>query len=112
MRGQFSMSPDTSRVRCHTTLVASRHQPAPAFGLRVRRPDLRQVPRRLQPGERSGIDLVRLDVSLGDRLHLQRIGDNHPRHEWRQNSQYRHAVVGRIEHHLITGGQVAEAASY
>jgi hypothetical protein len=55
-------------------LVAPRHQPALAFGLRVRRPDLRQVPRRVQTGERAGIDLVGLYVSLGDRLHLQRIG--------------------------------------
>src|SRR5215831_1720538 len=56
-------------------LVAPRHQPALAFGLRVRRPDLRQVPSRMQTGERAGIDLVGLYVSLGDRLHLQWIGD-------------------------------------
>ncbi|MGY4592776.1 hypothetical protein ACVWXL_000522 [Bradyrhizobium sp. GM22.5] len=86
-------------------LVAPRHQPTLAFRLRVRRPDLRQVPSRLQTGERAGIDLVGLDVSLGDRLHLQRIGDNHPCHERCQNPRYRHAVAGRLDHHLITGQQ-------
>lgn len=86
-------------------LVAPRHQPTLAFRLRVRRPDLRQVPSRLQTGERAGIDLVGLDVSLGDRLHLQRIGDNHPCHERCQNPRYRHAVAGCFDHHLITGQQ-------
>ena len=86
-------------------LVAPRHQSALAFGRRVRRPDLRQVAGRLQTGERAGIDLVGLYVSLGDRLHLQRIGDNHPRHERRQHSRDRHAVGGRFDHHLITGQQ-------
>jgi hypothetical protein len=86
-------------------LVAPRHQPALAFGLRVRCPHLRQVPRRLQTGERASINLVGLYVSLGDRLHLQRIGDNHPRHEWRQNPRHRHAVGGRFDNHLITGQQ-------
>jgi len=59
----------------------------------------------MQTGERAGIDLVRLNVSLGDRLHLQRIGDNHPRREWRQNPRHRHAIGGRFDHHLITGQQ-------
>lgn len=85
-------------------LVAPRHQPTLAFRFRVRRPDLRQVPGRLQAGERAGVDLVGLDVSLGDRLHLQRIGDNHPCHERRQNPRH-HAVGGRFDHHLITGQQ-------
>src|SRR6476619_2193796 len=49
---------------------------------------------RLQTGERAGIDLVGLYVSLGDCLHLQRIGDNHPRHEWRQNPRQRLSNVG------------------
>ncbi|MFK4531857.1 hypothetical protein ABIA00_000040 [Bradyrhizobium ottawaense] len=39
-------------------LVAPCHQPTLALGLRIRRPDLRQVSRRLQIGERAGIDLV------------------------------------------------------
>jgi hypothetical protein len=64
-------------------MVAPCHQPTLAFGRGVRRPDLRQIPGRLQAGERAGIDLVGLDVSLGDRLHLQRIGDNHPGHKGR-----------------------------
>jgi Transposase, Mutator family len=86
-------------------LITSRHQPSFAFGPRVRRPDLRQVAGRLQTGERAGIDLVRLYVSLCDRLHLQRIGDNHPRHERRQHSRHPHAVGGRLDHNLITGQQ-------
>ena len=86
-------------------LIAPRHQPALAFSLRVGRPDLRQVACRLQAGERAGIDLVGLYVSLGDRLDLQRIGDNYPRHEWRQRARHPHAVGGRLDHHLITWQQ-------
>src|ERR1700758_4465842 len=82
-------------------LVAPRHQPALAFGLRIRCPDLRQVARRLQAGECTGVDLVSLDVRLSDRLHLQWIGDNHPRHEWRQHPRHRHAISGRLDHHFI-----------
>jgi len=58
-------------------LVTSRDQPALAFGLRVGRPNLRQIPGCVQTGERAGIDLIGLDVGLGDRLHLQRIADDH-----------------------------------
>ena len=82
-------------------LVAPRRQSALAFGDGVRRPNLRQISGRLQAGERASVDLVGLDVSLGDRLHLQRIGDDHPRHKGRQHARDRHAVAGRLDHHFI-----------
>jgi len=47
-------------------LVAPCRRPSLAFRRGVRRPDLRQVAGRLQTGERAGIYLVCLDVSLRD----------------------------------------------
>ena len=58
-------------------LVAPRHQPALAFGRRIRRPDLGQISGRIEAGERPGVDLVGLYMGVRDRLHLQRIGDHH-----------------------------------
>ena len=55
----------------------------------------------MQAGERARIDLVGLDVRLGDRLHLQRIGDDDSRHKGRQHARHRHAVAGRLDHHFI-----------
>ena len=44
-------------------LVAPRHQPALALGGGVGRPNLRQIPSRVQVGERAGINLIGLYVS-------------------------------------------------
>ena len=61
-------------------LITPRHQPAFAFGHRIRCPYLGQVSGRVQTCERAGVDFISLNVGIGDRLHLQRIGDDHPRH--------------------------------
>ena len=60
-------------------LVAARHQPAQALGLGIGQPDLRQEARRPQRRQHAGVDLVGLDVSMRDRLDLQRVGHDHPR---------------------------------
>ena len=53
----------------------------------------------------AGIDLVRLYMSLGNRLHLERISDDHPRHERRKNPRYRHAITGSLDDHFIGRSQ-------
>ena len=45
-------------------------------------------------------------MRLRDRLHLQRIRDDHPRHKGGQHARNRHAVAGRLDHHLIGRPQV------
>jgi len=82
-------------------LIAPRREPALAFGSGIGSPDLRQIAGRVQTGERTGINLVRLYVSLGDRFDLQRIGDDHPRHEWGQHPGHAHTVGSCLDHHLI-----------
>ena len=82
-------------------LVAPCRKSALAFRRGVRCPDLRQITGRLQTGERARIDLIGLYVSLCDRLYLERIGNDHPRHERRQHPRHRHAVGGRFDDYLI-----------
>ena len=82
-------------------LIAPRHQAAHALGRRVRRPDLRQKPGRMQARQGARVDLVGLHVRMGDRLHLQRVGDDHPRHERRQHARDCHAVACCFNDHLI-----------
>jgi hypothetical protein len=82
-------------------LIAPRHQAAHALGRRVRRPDLRQKTCRMQACQSARIDLIGLHVRIGDRLHLQRVGDDHPRHEGRQHARDRHAVARRFNDYLI-----------
>ena len=90
---------DPSPVPNH--LVAPRDEPAHTLGGRIRRPDLGPVPGRVQARKRAGVDLVGLHVRMGDHLHLQRVGDDHPLHERRQHPRNRHAVACRLNHHLI-----------
>ena len=63
------------RVRCRTTWFrrATSRRRRSVSG--VRGPDLRQEAGRVQARQNAGVDLVRLDVGVRDRLHLQRIGD-------------------------------------
>ena len=62
-------------------LVAPGHQPAQPLGRRVRRPDLRQIARRMEARQRPRVDLVGLHMGVRDSLHLQRIGDHNPFYE-------------------------------
>lgn len=55
----------------------------------------------MQTGQRACIDLVGLHVGMGDCFHLERIGNHHPFHMGRQNPGHRHAVAGRLDHHLV-----------
>jgi len=82
-------------------LIATRHKPAHPLSRRIRGPDLRQVTCGMQAGQRCRIDFVGLHVGMGDRFHLERIGNHHPIHMGRQNPGHRHAVSGRLYHHLI-----------
>jgi hypothetical protein len=49
-------------------LVAPRHEPPPAFGVSVGQPDLGQKVDGPQRRQNARIDLVGLDVRIGDRL--------------------------------------------
>ena len=89
------------RVRCRTTWLRRRHQPPQAFGVGVWQPDLRQEIGRPQRCQHAGIDLVRLDVRVGDRLDLQRIGHDHPRHIRRKHAHHGHGVAGRLDDDLV-----------
>jgi hypothetical protein len=82
-------------------LVASRQQAAPALCLSIGQPDLGQEAGGLQRREHTSIYLVGLDPSVGDRLHLQRVGDDHPRHVGAQHMYHSHRVAGGLDHHLV-----------
>ena len=86
-------------------LVASGSQPTFALGDGVRRPDLWQVACSVQARQRARVDLVGLDVGMGDRLDLQGVGDDHPCNEPRQYARDRHAVPGSLNHHLVRCGE-------
>jgi hypothetical protein len=82
-------------------LVAPRHQPPEAFGIGVGQPDLRQEIGRPQRRQHAGIDLVRLDVRVGDRLDLQRIGHDDARHMRRKHADHGHGITGRLDDDLV-----------
>lgn len=82
-------------------LIAARHQSAHPFRCRIRGPDFRQIASRMQAGQRAGVDLVGFHMGMGDRLDLKRIGNHHTLHMGRQNPGHRHAVSGRLDHHLV-----------
>src|SRR5271166_342524 len=82
-------------------LVAPRHQPSQALGIGVGQPDLGQEISRPQRGQYAGIDLVRLDVRMGDRLDLQRIGHDHARHVWPKHTDNGHGIAGCLNDDLV-----------
>ena len=82
-------------------LIAPRHQPAHPLGGGVRCPDLWQVARGVETGKRAGVDLVRLHMRVCDRLHLQGVGDDHPRNQGRQHPRDCHGITCRLDHHLV-----------
>ena len=91
-------------------LIAPRHQAAPAFGLGIRQPHLRQEPGRVQRCQDTGVDLIGLDVGVGNRLHLQRIGHDDACHMGAEHAHYRHRVAGGFEDHLVVRHQAAAEA--
>ena len=74
-------------------------------GLVVGQPHARQVVGGQQLGEHLGVDLVGLDLRLGDRPGLRRVGDHHARHPTLQQPRDRVRVAGRLQRHLIGRGQ-------
>ncbi len=79
-------------------LIATRHEPAHPLRGRIRRPDIWQIACGVQAGQRCGIGLVGLQVRMGDRFHLERIGNHHSLYMGRQNPGHRHAAAGRLNH--------------
>ena len=110
MRGQDRMDLVLHPGAVPDDLVAPRHQAAPALGLGIGQPDLGQEAGRMQRRQDTGVDLVGLDVGVGDRLHLQRIGHDHAGHVGAEHAHHRHRVAGRLEHDLVVLGQAAAEA--
>ncbi len=67
----------------------------------IRKPHSRQVVGRQQLGEHDGVDLVGLDLRLGNRARLLRIGDHHPRDPPLQQLGDRVRVARRLQRHLV-----------
>ena len=66
-------------------------------------PDLRDVVRGEQLGERPGVDLVGLDLGLGDGPGPERVGHHDPARVGRQDVGDRPGVPRRLEDHLVVG---------
>ena len=88
-------------------LVAPRHEPPPAFGVSIGQPDLGQKVGGPQRRQNTGIDLVGLDVRMGDRLDLQRVGDDHPSDIGREHADHCHRVAGRLDDDLVLFAEAA-----
>jgi hypothetical protein len=70
-------------------------------GLVIRQPDRGQVVGRQQPRQHCRVDLVGLDLGLGDRPRLLRVGDHHPTRVALQQPRDRIGVAGRLQGHLV-----------
>ena len=82
-------------------LVAARYEASQALGLGRRRPHLGQEPGGMERRKNPGVNFVGLDMCMGDRLDMQRIGDDDARHEGRENPHHGHRVARRFDDHLI-----------
>jgi hypothetical protein len=71
----------------------------------IGQPHRRQEPGRQQLRQYCRVDLVSLDLGLGDRPSLLRVGDHHPAHMLFQQPRDRIGVAGRLQGHLITQAQ-------
>jgi hypothetical protein len=60
-------------------LIAARDQTAQLLGVGIGCPNLWQEAGRIEVRQNPGVDLVRFDMRVGDRLDLQWIGDDHAR---------------------------------
>lgn len=88
-------------------LIAPRDETAKPLGPLVGNPHLRQKAAGMELRQNPGIDLVGLDPGMGDRLHLHRIGDNHPADEGRKHAHHRHGIAGRLDNDLVSCNQAA-----
>ena len=77
--------------------------PAQRLGGLVGDPHRRQIVRREQLREDRRVDLVGLDLRLGDRPRLLRVRDHHPRDARRDQPHDRVRVARRLDRDLILG---------
>ena len=82
-------------------LVAARHLTPQAFGVGVRQPNFRQEVRRPQGRKYAGVDLVGLNLRIGDGLDLHRVGHDHPRDMRLKCPHDRHCVAGRLDDDFV-----------
>jgi hypothetical protein len=71
----------------------------------VGQPHRRQVVGRQQLREHLGVDRVGLDLGLGDRARLRRVGHDHARHASLEQARDRVRVARRLQRDLIAGHQ-------
>ena len=64
-------------------LVAAGNQSAHPLGGDIWRPDFWQIARSMKARQGARIHLVCFHMGMGDRFHLQRIGDHNPLHKGR-----------------------------
>jgi len=76
----------------------------------VGQPHRGQVVGRQQPRQHRCIDLVGLDLGLGDRPGLLRVGDHHPTHLALQQPRDRIGVAGRLQGHLVGDAEAVSEA--
>ena len=86
-------------------LRAARQTPAQRARLLVRQPAAAQQPGGEQSRERARVAPVGLDLRLGDRPQLRPGRHHDPRHMRLQSPRDRQRVAGRLQRHLILGGE-------
>jgi hypothetical protein len=91
-------------ARAHQLAPARAHTPQHPDAL-VRQPGTRQEVRGQQLREDARIDLVRLDLRLGDRPGLERVGDHHAGHVWFEHHRDRLGVAGGLQRNLVVRQQ-------
>ncbi len=82
-----------------------RDLPTERLGPVIGHPHFRQEPRRVQLDEDRRVDLVRLNLRLGDDACLAGIGDDHPSRVGAQQASDRVGVARRFQNHVIATSQ-------
>ena len=83
----------------------TQHLAAQRAGRGIRTPHRRQIVRGQQLSQNLGVDLVGLDLRLGDRPGLGRVGHHHPPCSAGQHRRDRPGVPGRLQRDLIARSQ-------
>jgi len=76
-------------------------------GLLVGHPNTGQEVGPQQLGQHPGVDLVGLDLGLGNGLRLHRIGDDHFGHEWPQDVDHGPGVGAGLQRHMVGFAKVS-----
>lgn len=87
-------------------LIAPRHLTAQGLCRLIRDPDLRQEAAGVELRQHAGVDRVRLDLGMGDDVHLLRICDHHLLHMGRDDRGGRGGVARNLDHHDIVKRQL------